>query len=41
MVRLFILFKLEAPIKIGQIVTKNLFGKKIDLVATRKVDIKN
>jgi CxxC motif-containing protein len=31
----------RAPIKIGQIVTKNLFGKKIDLVATRKVDIKN
>ncbi|PKP61165.1 hypothetical protein CVT91_03745 [Candidatus Atribacteria bacterium HGW-Atribacteria-1] len=33
--------KLEAPIKIGQIVAKNLFGKKIDLVATRKIDIKN
>ena len=30
-----------APIKVGQIVAKNLFGKKIDLVATRKVDIKN
>jgi CxxC motif-containing protein len=30
-----------ASIEIGQIVAKNLFGKKIDLVATRKVDIKN
>ena len=33
--------KVGAPIKIGQIVAKNLFGKKIDLVATRKIDIKN
>ena len=33
--------KVEAPIKIGQVIAKNLFGKKIDLVATRKVDIKN
>jgi len=33
--------KVEAPIKIGQVVAKNLFGKKIDLVATRKIDIKN
>ena len=29
--------KLEAPIKIGQVVAKNLFGKKIDLMATRKL----
>jgi len=40
MVRLSIFFKVEAPIKIGQVVAKNLFGKKIDLVATRKIDIK-
>ena len=33
--------KVEAPIKIGQVVAKNIFGKKIDLVATRKIDIKN
>jgi CxxC motif-containing protein len=33
--------KVEAPIKIGQVVAKNLFGKKIDSVATRKIDIKN
>ncbi len=31
----------EAPIKIGQIVASNLLNKNIDLVATRKVDIKN
>ena len=41
MVRLLILFKVEAPIKIGQVVAKNFFGKKIDLVATRKIDINN
>ena len=39
MVRLFILFKLEALIKISQVVAKKLFGKKIDLMATRKIDI--
>jgi len=33
--------RVEALIKIGQVVAKNLFGKKIDLMATRKVDIKN
>jgi len=33
--------KVEAPIEIGQVVAKNLLNKKIDLTATRKVDIKN
>jgi CxxC motif-containing protein len=41
MVRLLILFKLEALIKIGQVVAKKLFGEKIDLMATRKIDINN
>ena len=41
MVLLLILFKVEAPIKISQVVAKNLFGKKIDLMSTREIDIIN
>ena len=33
--------KIEAPIKIGQIIAKNLFGKKIDLITTGKININN
>jgi len=31
-------FKTEAPVEINQIIAKNLLNKKIDLVATRKVN---
>jgi len=30
--------KVEAPVAIGQVVAKNLLDKKIDLIATRKID---
>jgi len=33
--------KVEAPVKIGQIVASNLLGENIDLVATRKIKKKN
>jgi len=33
--------KVEAPVTIGQVVAKNLLGKNIDLVATRKAKRKN
>ena len=33
--------KIEAPVKIGQVVAFNLLNKNIDLVATRKIEKKN
>ncbi|GAH23001.1 unnamed protein product [marine sediment metagenome] len=33
--------KVDAPVKIGQIVASNLLGENIDLVATRKIKKKN
>jgi CxxC motif-containing protein len=33
--------KVEAPVTIGQVVAKNLLGKNIELVATRKAKRKN
>ncbi len=33
--------KMKAPIKIGQVVAKNLLSEDIDLIATRKVNIIN
>ena len=30
--------KVEAPVKIGQVVAKNLLNEKIDLVATREIN---
>jgi len=33
--------KMKAPIKIGQVVAKNLLSEDIDLIATRKVNILN
>jgi len=29
--------KVEAPVEIGQIITSNLLGEKVDLMATRKI----
>lgn len=34
-------FKVEAPIAIGQVVARDLLNKKIDLIATRKVNRKD
>ena len=33
--------KVEAPVKIGQIVASNLLDNNIDLIATRKIEKKN
>jgi len=33
--------KVDAPVKIGQIVASNLLGENIDLVATKKIKKKN
>jgi len=33
--------KVDAPIEIGQVIASHLLGKKIDLIATRKVNIIN
>ncbi len=33
--------KVEAPIKIGQVVASNLLNEKIELIATRKIKKKN
>jgi len=33
--------KVKAPVAIGKIVAKNLLNEKIDLIATRKVNINN
>ena len=35
------LIKVDASVKIGQIVAKNLLGEGIDLIATRKIEKKN